>query len=182
MIVLGVDPGVGTTGYGVVEESDDQGRALLECGAIRPSAQRPLAERLLEIFEGVSQVIERRRPDVVSVEGVFYGQNVKTTLILGHAGGAVMLAAALHGIPVAEYPPAQVKSAVAGSGVARKEQVALMIQKHLNLHTPPGPADAADGVAVALCHLFRSGLATRKRVGAKHGVGRKLRLDQPHSR
>lgn len=167
MIVLGVDPGTQITGYGVVDEEDSRRWTLIECGAIRPTANRPLAERLLEIFEGVSSVIERTRPDVLCVEGVFYGLNVRTTLILGHARGAVMLAAAMWGIPVAEYPPAEVKSAVVGTGRAGKDQVAYMVQKHLSLAEPPSPADAADGVALALCHLFRS----RSPVGG--GVGRK---------
>jgi crossover junction endodeoxyribonuclease RuvC len=156
MIVLGVDPGTRTTGYGVVFRAEGNDPSLVECGAIRSATQAPLAERLLEIFEGISEVIERTRPDVLCVEGVFYSRSVRTPVILGHARGAVMLAAAVRGIPVAEYPPAEVKSAVVGSGRAAKDQVAFMVQKHLSLAEPPQPSDAADGVAVALCHLFRS--------------------------
>ncbi len=177
MIVLGVDPGTEVTGYGVVADGEDRGPALIECGAIRPSRRRPLAERLKEIFEGVTAVIDRQRPDVLCVEGVFHGRNVRTTVVMGHARGAVLLAAATRGIPVAEYPPAQVKNAVVGSGRADKNQVAFMVQKHLSLSAPPAPADAADGVALALCHLFQVGHdrrpgASRSRRG---GVGRKLR-------
>ncbi len=176
MIVLGVDPGTQVTGYGVVVEGVDRRLALIECGAIRSSAQRPLAERLREIFEGVAAVIDRVRPDVLCVEGVFYGRNVRTTVVLGHARGAVLLAAALRGIPVAEYPPAEVKNAIVGSGRAGKDQVAFMVQKHLSLEAPPTPADAADGVALALCHLFLSGPERRARQGSGGGgVGRKPR-------
>ncbi len=168
MIVLGVDPGTQVTGYGVVEENDAGRRALIECGAIRPTPDRTLAERLLDIYEGVAGVIERTRPDVLCVEGVFYGRNVKTTVILGHARGAVMLAAARRAIPVTEYPPAEVKNSIVGTGRAAKDQVAFMVQKHLSLAEPPSPADAADGVALALCHLFRTGPAVSGGVGRRH--------------
>jgi crossover junction endodeoxyribonuclease RuvC len=170
MIVLGVDPGTQVTGYGVVAEGDGGDPGLVECGAIRPAPGRPLSERLLEIFKGVSAVIERTHPDVLCVEGVFYGRNVRTTVILGHARSVVMLAAALHKIPVAEYPPAEVKSAVVGTGRAEKDQVAFMVQKHLSLAEPPAPMDAADGVALALCHVFRS---RPERRHVRGGGGRK---------
>ncbi len=166
--MLGVDPGTQTTGYGVVEENDGGSRALIECGAIRPTPERSLAERLLEIYEGVSTVIERTRPDVLSVEGVFYGRNVKTTVILGHARSVVMLAAAKQAIPVAEYAPAEVKNSIVGTGKAAKDQVAFMVQKHLSLAEPPSPPDAADGVALALCHLFRTGPTVSGGVGRRH--------------
>ena len=173
MIVLGVDPGTRITGFGVVAAGRSH-PTLMECGAIRPVAKASLAERLLEIFEGLTGIIDRTRPDVMCVEGVFYGRNVHTALVLGHARGAALLAAAARGISVVEYPPAEVKNTVAGAGKASKEQVAFMVQKHLLLEVPPEPADAADGVAVALCHLFLSGLERRvagdRSVG---GVGRK---------
>jgi crossover junction endodeoxyribonuclease RuvC len=167
MIVLGVDPGTQTTGYGVVA-ADDLKPTLVECGAIWPKGDRTLAERLLEIFEGLTGVIDRTRPDVVCVEGVFYGRNVRTTVVLGHARGAVLLAAAARGISVAEYSPAEVKNTVVGTGAADKEQVAFMVQRHLSLAEPPAPQDAADGVALALCHIF---LAAPKQSAG--GVGRK---------
>lgn len=174
MIVLGVDPGTQATGYGVVAEEDGR-RSLIECGVIRPAAKRPHAQRLLEIFEGLSAVIDRTRPDVLCVEGVFYGRNARSTLALGQARGVVMLAAAVRGVSVAEYPPAEVKNAVAGSGRAGKAQVALMVQQHLSLVEPPSPADAADGVAIALCHVFSSvtqpDMDTARNRG---GVGRHL--------
>jgi len=175
MIVLGVDPGTRCTGYGVVAEEAD-GRTLIECGAIRPSADRPLEQRLAEIFEGVLAVVDRTRPDVLCVEGVFYGRNVRTMLMLGQARGVVLLAAAVRGIGVAEYPPAEVKNAVVGTGKAAKEQVAYMVQKHLSLVEPPRPSDAADGIALALCHLFRTtSVGGGRRRASQGGVGRKRR-------
>lgn len=173
MIVLGVDPGTRATGYGIVAVGDDHDLTLLECGAIRPNPGDPLAQRLLDIFEGMAKVIERNRPDVMSVEGVFYGQNVRTTVVLGHARGAVLLAAATRSIQVAEYPPAEIKNCVVGTGAARKEQVAFMVQRHLGLQQPPSPPDAADGVAAALCHLFNNGV-TVAGGSRRGGVGRKL--------
>ena len=155
MIVLGVDPGTAVTGYGLVSREAAGGIRLLECGVVRTEARAPLPERLRDIYEGIGEVIERSSPDAVAVEGVFYGKNPRTTAVLGHARGAILLAAALHGLEVAEYPPAEVKSAVVGTGRATKEQVGLMVMRHLRLREVPRPADAADAVAVALCHCFR---------------------------
>ena len=153
MIVLGVDPGTGITGYGVVARNGGAQPSLVECGVVRTDAGTALPQRLRAIFEGIDEVLARHRPDVVAVEGVFYSRNVRTTVILGHARAAVLLAATLRDIPVEEYAPAQVKSAIAGTGRATKDQMQYMVQQLLRLRTPPQPADAADGVAVALCHL-----------------------------
>jgi crossover junction endodeoxyribonuclease RuvC len=127
----------------------------VECGVIRTTARAPLPERLKDIFEGVSEVIGRHGPAALAVEGVFFAKNARTAVVLGHARGAVLLAAALRGLEVAEYPPAEVKSAVAGIGSATKDQVGFMVQRLLKLREIPKPHDAADGVAVALCHCFR---------------------------
>jgi len=121
--------------------------------------------------EGLTGVIARHRPAVLAVEGVFYSKNVRTSVVLGHARGAVLLAAALHEVQVAEYPPAEVKSAVVGHGAATKDQVGFMVQRLLRLTEPPKPHDAADGVAVALCHCFR-GFGP----GARQPINLKLRL------
>jgi crossover junction endodeoxyribonuclease RuvC len=152
VIVLGVDPGAGTTGYGVVTQQGGGAVSLLECGVIRTDPATPLAERLKEIYLGIGEVIVRNRPDEVAVEGVFYARNVRTSIILGHARGAILLAATMRDLPVSEYSPAEIKNAVAGNGRAGKEQVQFMVQQMLRLKSPPQPADAADGVAVALCH------------------------------
>lgn len=159
MIVLGVDPGAAATGYGVVDRKAGGAVSLLECGVIRTNAARPMPERLKEIHLGVAEVIERHKPDIMAVEGVFYGRNVRTTVILGHARGSILLAATLRDIPVAEYSPAEIKNAVVGTGRATKEQVQFMIKQLLRLKNPPQPSDAADGVAVALCHCNAAMLA-----------------------
>ncbi|MGQ0813030.1 MAG: crossover junction endodeoxyribonuclease RuvC [Gemmatimonadota bacterium] len=151
MIVLGVDPGAAVTGYGVVARSGGA-VSLLECGVIRTEPSTPLPQRLREIYEGITEVLLRNRVTTVAVEGVFYAKNVRTTVILGHARGAVLLAATMRDLPVSEYSPAEIKDAVTGTGRATKEQVQFMVQRLLRLKDPPRPADAADGVAVALCH------------------------------
>jgi crossover junction endodeoxyribonuclease RuvC len=155
LIILGIDPGTAVTGYGVVSRSDDGAVSLLECGVIRTASRAPLPERLRDIYEGVNELLARHRPDAVAVEGVFFGKNVRTAVVLGHARGAILVAASLHQLEVAEYPPSEVKSAVVGNGRATKEQVQFMVQRLLRLREPPRPDDAADGVAVALCHCFR---------------------------
>lgn len=152
--ILGVDPGARATGYGMIE-TGSRGPRLLECGVIRPSRSDPLSDRLLEIHRAVVELIDRLQPDCLAVEDVFSGRNARTAMILGHARGAIVLAGARRGLEVLDYPPAEIKKAVVGSGGATKRQVGFMVQKHLRLATAPSPADAADGCAVALCHLFR---------------------------
>lgn len=154
-VVLGVDPGTAVTGYGVVRRAADGVLSLQECGVIRTDPRAPLSERLRDIHLGIVEVIARAQPAVLAVEGVFYAKNARTSVVLGHARGAVLLAAALNGLDVAEYPPAEVKSAVVGAGRATKDQVGLMVQRLLKLREVPRPHDAADGVAIALCHCFR---------------------------
>ena len=154
--VLGIDPGTAVTGYGVVGLRDDGGLVLLECGVIRTVSAEPLPSRIREIFVGIREIIERFEPSSVAVENVFQGKNVKSALSLGHARGAILLAAALQDLPISEYSPREIKKAVVGTGGATKDQVGYMVQRHLRLKTPPSPADAADGVAIALCHCFVS--------------------------
>ena len=158
MIVLGIDPGTATTGYGVVRRTDSGAMHLVECGVIRTSARARLAARLKDIFEGVTEVICRHRPEALAVEDVFYARNVRTTVVLGHARGVVLLAGEQAGIPVYEYPPAVVKKAVVGTGSATKHQVGLMVARLLRLKSAPQPADAADGVACALACLMAARL------------------------
>lgn len=153
-VVLGIDPGTAITGYGVVTKREDRSLALLECGVIRTSSAEPLPKRIREIFEGVQEVIERFQPGAVAVEDVFQGKNVRSALTLGHARGAILLAAALRNLTIAEYSPREIKSAVVGTGNATKDQVGYMVQRQLRLKSPPTPADAADGVAAALCHFL----------------------------
>lgn len=152
--VLGIDPGTAVTGYGVVTRARNGRVSLLECGVIRTSAGMDLADRIREIFEEVRELTDRFEPGVVSVEDVFQGKNVRSALTLGHARGAILLAASLAGADIAEYTPRQIKKAVAGTGRAAKDQVGFMVMKHLRLRSQPAPADASDGVAAALCHCL----------------------------
>lgn len=156
MIVLGIDPGSAVTGYGIVRRTGPAQTdvSLVECGVIRTSPNDPLPNRLLEIHDGVRDLIARHHPLAVAVEGVFYARNVRTTVILGHARGVVLLAAAQAGLPVHEYPPSEIKKAVTGAGSASKEQVQFMVMRLLRLKTPPSPSDAADGVAAALTYCL----------------------------
>lgn len=165
MIVIGVDPGAATTGYGVVARAGDGAVSLVECGVIRTLPSSPLAQRLREIHDGLGEVLTRHAVDAMAVEGVFYARNARTTVILGHARGAILLAASLRELPVFEYSPAAVKNAVAGTGRATKEQVQFMVQRLLRLRAAPSPSDAADGVAVALCHCTVGYTAARIAAG-----------------
>jgi crossover junction endodeoxyribonuclease RuvC len=154
VIVLGIDPGTAVTGYGIVKGDRALPPRLIECGVIRTKPRDPLASRLQEIYEGVSELIKRHRPDALSVEDVFYARNVRTTVVLGHARGVILLAAANARLEIAEYPPAEIKKAVVGTGAATKEQVQFMVTRILRLKSPPQPSDAADGVAAALAHIM----------------------------
>ncbi|MEP6836042.1 MAG: crossover junction endodeoxyribonuclease RuvC [Gemmatimonas sp.] len=150
-VVLGIDPGTAVTGYGVVS-SDMRGHStLVECGVIRTAASQPLPKRLFDIHQGISEIINRHRPDRVAVESVFYARNVRTTIVLGHARGVILLAAECAGLEIDEYPPAEIKKVITGTGAATKAQIQFMVARLLRLKTPPQPADAADGVAAALC-------------------------------
>lgn len=160
MKVLGVDPGTAATGYGVVEADGRGGFRLVECGVIRPAPRGPLPTRLRELHEDLSALLVRHQPDVLAVEEAFHARNARTTLVLGHARGVILLAGAVAGVAIAEYPPAVIKKAVTGKGAALKPQVGYMVARLLRLKEAPKPADASDGVAVALTHL----LGARRRV------------------
>jgi crossover junction endodeoxyribonuclease RuvC len=165
VIVLGIDPGTATTGYGVVRGDGSVPSALIECGVIRTRPRESLAARLAEIHDGVAELIVRHRPDALAIEDVFYARNVRTSLVLGHARGVILLAAQQAALAIAEYAPAEIKKAVVGTGAATKEQVQFMITRLLRLKTAPQPSDASDGVAAALAHVmsarFRDRLATQ---------------------
>lgn len=154
VLVLGIDPGTAATGYGVVARRSVAQVSLVECGVIRTSAAEPLAHRIREIYLEIETLLERHRPFAVSVERVFQGKNVHSALTLGHARGAILLAAALRDIPIAEYAPREIKKAVVGTGDATKDQVGFMVKQQLRLKEAPTPDDAADGVAAALCHCL----------------------------
>ncbi len=159
-----MDPGIAATGFGVVEGRPGRVR-LVECGVVRPRRDAALADRLLELHEGLLSVIDRVEPDCLAVEGVFYRENPRTAVVLAHARGVALVAGASRGLTVAEYPPAEIKKAIVGTGRATKQQVGWMVQKLLGLAEPPRPSDAADGCAAALCHILTGTgrLAERRR-------------------
>ena len=158
MLVLGIDPGTANTGYGVVRGGGAGFPSLVECGVIRTRARDPLPARLREIYEGVQELIDTHKPDALSVEDVFYSRNVRTTVVLGHARGVILLAAEQRGLVVNEFAPAEIKKAVVGTGGATKEQVQFMLTRLLRLKSVPTPSDAADGVAAALACLMGANL------------------------
>jgi crossover junction endodeoxyribonuclease RuvC len=152
--VLGIDPGTATTGYGVVEAEPGHAGRLVECGVLRTRAGMSLSARLLTLYTGMQELLDQHHPDVAVVESIFYAKNVRTSLVLSHARGVILLAAAEAAVPVVELSPAAIKKAVVGRGRATKPQVGFMVQQLLRLRRPPQPADAADGVAIALAHLL----------------------------
>jgi crossover junction endodeoxyribonuclease RuvC len=160
VIVLGIDPGTANTGYGVVQGDGPTNGAvsLVECGVIRTRPRDPLAIRLRDIYEGVVELIGRHKPHALCVEDVFYAKNVRTTVVLGHARGVILLAGSRANLDIREIPPAEIKKAVVGTGAATKEQVQFMLTRLLRLKTAPQPSDAADGVAAAIAGLVATRL------------------------
>ena len=156
MRVLGVDPGTSVTGYGVVDVGNGHPGRLVECGTITLARRAPLAHRLQELHEGIVELIARHHPSTLALENAFLHKNVRTTLVLGHARGVVLLAAQQAGLAIREYSPATVKKTVTGAGAAPKAQVGAMVARLLRLRHAPRPSDAADGVAVALTHILRA--------------------------
>jgi crossover junction endodeoxyribonuclease RuvC len=156
MRVFGIDCGTEITGFGVVE-SDDTGRQprlqMMAMGAIRLPKNKSLPVRLEQVFRELGAELERWKPDTVAIEEVFYSVNAKSALKLGQVRGVALLSAACQGLPVAEYAPLKIKSSVVGYGLAKKEQVQYMVARLLNLAELPQPADAADALAIAICHI-----------------------------
>jgi crossover junction endodeoxyribonuclease RuvC len=169
VIVLGVDPGTAATGYGVIRGGEPGGPTLLECGVIRTSARSPLAKRVAEIFDGIGEVLERHNPEALAIESVFFAKNARTTIVLGHARGVVLLAGERAGLAVHEYAPRLIKKTVVGTGSATKAQVQSMVARLLRLKHAPQPADAADGVAAALTCVMRADFAGRAHPIVKPG-------------
>lgn len=167
MRVLGVDPGLTRCGLGVVDALPGRRVRLVEVGVARSDAGTDPAVRLAEIEAEVERWLDRHSPDVVAVERVFAQQNVRTVMGTAQVSGVVMVAAARRGLPVALHTPSEVKAAVTGSGRADKAQVAAMVTRILDLDARPTPADAADALALAICHLWRpGGAAAGTRTGA----------------
>lgn len=152
MFVLGIDPGTAITGYGLVREAE-KGLVLVECGVITTPSDRPLPVRLQAIYRELTGIIARHRPETGAVEELFFSRNVRTALSVGHARGVALLALAEAGLPIYEYKPLQVKQTIAGYGGADKQQVQQMVRMLLGLDEIPRPDDAADAVAIAICHI-----------------------------
>ncbi len=161
MRVLGVDPGLTRCGLGVVEGAPGRPVQPVACDVARTAADRPLESRLLAVHDAVEAWIETHRPDAVAVERVFSQHNVRTVMGTAQASGAILVAAARHGLPVVTYTPSEVKAAVTGSGRADKAQVTAMVTRVLRLELAPRPADAADALALAICHLWRGAAQAR---------------------
>lgn len=150
MFVLGIDPGLTTTGYGLVRRQ--HGLEAIAAGVIRTNPDAPATERLLEIHRRLAEILAEHHPQAVAIEQVFTNRNLQTAVSVGRAAGVAILAAAQHDLSVFEYPPTVIKSAVTGDGSADKRMVSTMVGRRLGI-APPTPADAADALAVAICHL-----------------------------
>ena len=158
MKILGIDPGLVQTGYGIINitQNDPQ---IVDYGVVKPMVNNGLASRLLTIFEDVSEIISIHKPAIFSIEDVFYGKNAKSALRLGQARGAAMVAAASAGLSIHEYSARKIKQAVTGNGNAHKEQVQFMVKATLKMDELPEPIDASDALATALCHFQQFRLA-----------------------
>jgi crossover junction endodeoxyribonuclease RuvC len=151
-LILGIDPGLRVTGYGLVRKTAS-GISAVEFGVVKSTASNSLSQRLFEIVSLLGEIIEQYQPDVASVEQIFHSVNAKTALLLGHARGAILTELSRHGIKVYEYTPTAIKQAVVGYGRAEKSQVAEMCKLLLNLKEDIKPHDASDALAAAICHL-----------------------------
>lgn len=161
MLVLGIDPGTAITGYGLVEEGPDGDLQVVTYGVIQTPASWGMPNRLLELYQHLQAVIQLHRPDTSAVEKLFFQRNVRTAISVGQARGVAILALAEAELDVAEYTPMEIKQAVTGYGGADKRQVQEMVKALLGLKEIPRPDDAADALAVAICHLHSAQFASR---------------------
>jgi crossover junction endodeoxyribonuclease RuvC len=153
MLILGIDPGTATTGYGFVQEGADGGLVAVDYGVIVTKPKIPMPERLQQIYDKLSALIERHQPDEFAIEQLFFGNNVTTGITVAQARGVMLLTAAQNGLPTREYKPKEIKLSISGYGSADKVQMQIMIQQLLDLDAIPKPDDAADALAVAITHL-----------------------------
>jgi crossover junction endodeoxyribonuclease RuvC len=172
--VLGIDPGLTRCGLGVVEGTVGRPLRMVAVGVVRTPADQPVAQRLCAIEAGIEEWLELHRPDAVAVERVFSQHNVRTVMGTAQASGLALVAAARRGLPVATHTPSEVKAAVSGNGRAGKEQVGAMVTRLLRLTEQPKPADAADALALAICHIWR-GTASHRIDAALAAAGRRSR-------
>lgn len=161
MRVLGVDPGLTRCGFGVVDGAPGKPLVMVKVGVVRTSPEAEIGERLVELERGLEAVLDEVRPDAVAVERVFAQHNVRTVMGTAQAGAVAIVCAARRGLPVALHTPSEAKAAVTGNGRADKAQVTMMVTRLLRLETAPKPADAADALALAICHVWRGGAQAR---------------------
>ena len=166
MRIFGIDPGSLRTGYGCVE-TDGQRHHLVTCGVLPIPAKTPFPDKLKTIHAGLTRLLAEASPDCVVIENLFHARNVRSALVLGHARGAAVLAAVMAGLPVVEYSPAEIKLAVTGHGRAEKPQLQQMVKLLLSLDRAPSPHDAADALAVAICHAHSQGRLAQLHVQAR---------------
>lgn len=155
MRILGIDPGIATIGFGVIDTNKNSFN-LVKCGVITTPAHTPLSERLCQIYDDVCGILELFKPDAVSIEELFFNTNLTTGISVAHGRGVILLACKKAGVMIYEYTPLQVKQSVVGYGRAEKNQVMDMVRRLCRLSAPPKPDDAADAVALALCHARSS--------------------------
>lgn len=165
MRVLGIDPGSETLGWGIVEGSGLK-YSLIEYGTVKSSPKEAFSKRLLKIYEGVEAVIEKFKPDVISIEEAFYAKNVQVALKLGQVRGVVLLLGEKAGLEISEFSPRLIKQTVVGYGNAEKHQVQEMVRLLLKMKTAPQPHDAADALAIAICHFHHAGVQNKIKIAA----------------
>lgn len=161
MLVIGIDPGTATTGYGFIREPDNGDLELVDYGVIETPADSPMPERLMQLYSGLTHLLSLHRPQSGAVEKLFFQRNVTTAISVGQARGVALLALAQAGVPVGEYSPREVKQAVASYGDADKRQMQEMVRILLGMPAVPHPDDAADALAVAICHVHSQGVSRR---------------------
>lgn len=155
-LILGIDPGLNITGYGIIKIAEGDSPQLFTYGHIRTNSRKSLAERLQKIYDELQKVLQSHQPQQVAIESIFYAENVKTAIVMGHARGAAMVCARNNGAELAEYAPREIKMSVVGNGAATKTQVKFMVRSILKLRENIEPDDASDALAVALCHWHRT--------------------------
>jgi crossover junction endodeoxyribonuclease RuvC len=159
MRILGIDPGIGITGFGLIETTSRAGAKALDYGAVTTKIDAPMAERLHELYDSLSEVFDETKPEIVAIEKLFFSKNITTGIAVAEARGVILLAAARQGLPVYEYTPNEIKKSLTGYGAATKSQIQEMVRIHLGLEKKPKPDDAADALAVAITcsFLYREG-------------------------
>ena len=151
MKIIGIDPGLSCTGFGIIEVLENN-KNIIDYGVVKTDSKDPLCERLKVLYEDLEYIIKKYKPTVMSIEQIFYGKNVKSALLLGHARGVPMLLSAIYNLPLYEFSPRRIKQSLTGNGNSTKEQVQFMVKKILSMDELPQPIDASDALAIAVCY------------------------------